>query len=59
MDSGSGSVQIDIPDDTGIRVELDSGSGSFNPGNDFDLVSGESRGDGLGSLIISILGIHH
>ena len=47
MDSGSGSVQIDIPEDTGFRVELDSGSGSFNPGHDFDLVSGERRGDGI------------
>ena len=46
MDSGSGSVQIDLPEDTGIRVDLDSGSGSFNPGNDYDLVSGEKRGDG-------------
>ena len=46
MDSGSGSVQIDLPEDTGVRVDLDSGSGSFNPGNDYDLVSGEKRGDG-------------
>ena len=46
LDSGSGSVQIDLPEDTGIRVDLDSGSGSFNPGNDYDLVSGEKRGDG-------------
>ena len=46
LDSGSGSVQIDLPEDTGVRVDLDSGSGSFNPGNDFDLVSGEKRGDG-------------
>jgi DUF4097 and DUF4098 domain-containing protein YvlB len=46
IDSGSGSVRIDIPEDTGIRVKLDSGSGSFNPGNNFDLVSGERRGDG-------------
>ena len=47
MDSGSGSVRIDIPQNTGIRVELDSGSGSFNPGRDFNLVSGERRGDGV------------
>jgi len=46
LDSGSGSVQIDLPENTGVRVDLDSGSGSFNPGNDFDLVSGEKRGDG-------------
>jgi len=46
LDSGSGSVQIDLPEDTGVRVDLDSGSGSFNPGNDYDLVSGEKRGDG-------------
>ncbi len=46
LDSGSGSLQIDLPEDTGVRVDLDSGSGSFNPGNDFDLVSGERRGDG-------------
>jgi len=47
MDSGSGSVKIDLPEDTGFRVELDSGSGSFNPGSDFDLESGEKRGDGV------------
>ena len=47
LDSGSGSLQIDLPEDTGVRVELDSGSGSFNPGNNFDLVSGEKRGDGV------------
>ena len=46
IDSGSGSLQIDIPEGTGIRVRLDSGSGSFSPGNDFNLVSGEKRGDG-------------
>jgi len=47
LDSGSGSLSIDLPEDTGVRVELDSGSGSFNPGNDYDLVSGERRGDGV------------
>jgi len=47
LDSGSGSVQIDLPEETGVRVDLDSGSGSFNPGNNFDLVSGERRGDGV------------
>ena len=47
LDSGSGSVRIDLPEDTGVRVTLDSGSGSFTPGSDFDLVSGERRGDGV------------
>ncbi len=47
LDSGSGSLNIDLPEDTGVRVVLDSGSGSFNPGNDYDLVSGEKRGDGV------------
>lgn len=47
LDSGSGSVHIDLPEDTGVRVVLDSGSGPFNPGNDYDLVSGEKRGDGV------------
>ncbi len=47
LDSGSGSLNIDLPEDTGVRVVIDSGSGSFNPGNDFDLVSGEKRGDGV------------
>jgi hypothetical protein len=47
IDSGSGSLRIDIPEDTGIRVRLDSGSGSFNPGSEFNLVSGEKRGDGI------------
>ncbi len=46
IDSGSGSLRINIPESTGIRVKLDSGSGSFNPGEDFNLVSGEKRGDG-------------
>ncbi|MFL7813202.1 MAG: DUF5668 domain-containing protein [Anaerolineales bacterium] len=47
LDSGSGSLRIDIPEDSGIRVRLDSGSGSFNPGSDFELVSGDRRGDGV------------
>ena len=47
LDSGSGSLRIDLPEGTGVRVVLDSGSGSFNPGGDFDLVSGERRGDGV------------
>jgi hypothetical protein len=47
LDSGSGSVTVDIPESTGFRVELDSGSGSFSPGRDFNLVSGERRGDGI------------
>lgn len=47
LDSGSGSVQIDLPENTGVRVVLDSGSGSFNPGNNYDLISGERRGDGV------------
>lgn len=47
LESGSGSLRIDIPEGTGVRVILDSGSGSFNPGGDFDLVSGERRGDGI------------
>jgi hypothetical protein len=47
IDSGSGSLSIDIPESTGIRVKLDSGSGSFNPGSEFDLVSGQRRGDGI------------
>jgi len=47
LDSGSGSLRIDLPEDTGARVVLDSGSGSFNPGGEFNLVSGERRGDGI------------
>jgi hypothetical protein len=47
LDSGSGSLRIDLPEDSGVRVVLDSGSGGFHPGNDFVLVSGERRGDGV------------
>ena len=47
MNTGSGSVVLVLPDGVGMRVTLISGSGSFQPGERFDLVSGERDDDGV------------
>jgi hypothetical protein len=44
---GSGPLTILVPSGTGVRAVLDSGSGPFHPGEQFALVSGEQRGDGV------------
>jgi hypothetical protein len=47
VDGGSGSIDVILPRDVGARVDLDSGSGSFNPDARFRLVAGERGGDGV------------
>jgi hypothetical protein len=43
----SGSISIVLPQNVGARVELDSGSGPFNPDERFKLVQDKRHGDGV------------
>jgi len=47
IDGGSGDILIQIPTDLPVRIELDDGSGHFNPEASFKLVSGELDDDGV------------
>ena len=47
LNTGSGAVILVLPDGVGMRVTLISGSGSFQPGERFELVSGERGDDGV------------
>ena len=47
VDGGSGSLDIVLPAGVGVRVALDSGSGSFHPGDRLRLVSGEPDDDSV------------
>lgn len=47
LNTGSGAVTIILPDGVGMRVTVDSGSGSFQPDERFTLVSGERDDDSV------------
>ncbi|MCD4738771.1 MAG: hypothetical protein K8R89_05875, partial [Anaerolineae bacterium] len=46
MFGGSGRLVITLPEKVGLRIDLDSGSGSFRPAARFRLVAGTRTGDG-------------
>lgn len=47
IEGGSGSLEIDLPAGVGVQIDLNEGSGSFRPGEDLHLVSGEKDDDGV------------
>lgn len=47
LDGGSGSIQVRLPQEAAVRVELQSGSGRFTTGPTLQLVSGEADDDGV------------
>jgi hypothetical protein len=53
VDGGSGSLAITVPEDVGVRVILESGSGSFRPDQRFQLVEGERHDDGVWETVNS------
>ncbi len=46
INGGSGYLVITLPEKVGLRIELDSGSGSFRPAERFRLVAGTRTADG-------------
>jgi hypothetical protein len=46
FDGGSGSITISLPEGSAVRIDLEGGSGSFNPDASLELVSGDRDGDG-------------
>lgn len=47
IDGGSGALSLKLPQDAAARIELDSGSGRFDPGPFLELVSGEAGEDSV------------
>ncbi len=47
IEGSSGTIDLEIPRDVGVRIELERGSGAFNPDRRFSLVEGDRHDDGV------------